>query len=94
MSPVVAGGLIQAEHGVLHHQAAAVPGDAGLQLLVGHLKCIEYCQALVQVQGQVQKVKGQRPGPGLYIKFGLPPTTTTTTSKLFLARQCLQTITV
>ena len=29
--------LVQAEHRVRHHQAAAVPGEAGLQLVIRHL---------------------------------------------------------
>ena len=35
---------------------------------------------LLQLRSSKSKLKGQRPGPGLYIIFGLPPTTT----KLFL----------
>ena len=34
-------------------------------------------QGQVQVQSQVRSRKVQRPGPGLNIKFGLPPTTPT-----------------
>ena len=41
-----------------------------------------HVEGLVQVRTQVRsrksKDKGLRPGPGLYIKFGLPPTTLTT----------------
>ena len=39
MSPVVAAWLelVEAEHRVRHHEAAAVPGEASLQLVVSHL---------------------------------------------------------
>ena len=51
------------------------------------------CQAQVQVPGQVRsrRSKVQRPGPRLYIKFGLPLTTHHWT---FLGLQMLETSTV
>ena len=43
-----------------------------------NVKTIHFCQAQVQVQvpgPEGPRTKDQRPGPGLYTKFGLPPTT-------------------
>ena len=37
-----------------------------------------HVEGLVQVRSRKSKDKGLRPRPGLYIKFGLPPTTLTT----------------